>query len=357
VSRELRHQPRVFIAEYDFSKFFDNISHDYLFKILKDQRFLLTSVETAVIETFLRTRALPAMDYQDEGNLFRERGIPQGTSISLFLANVAAWELDRSLERLGVSFVRYADDTLIWSSDYTQLCGAVDRLHDIASRIGAPINLKKSKGIRLLIPEGGPAEIERTSSIDYLGHRISLSALGIRSSVVDRIQAKIRQLLYFNLIREPARGMQAPARLGQVDKDYVTYVWQLRRYLYGDISERKLRRYEAKGTPIRRFRGALSFFPLIDDEIQLGELDRWLVCATCLALRRRSALLKANGYVLPAPHGLPCGELAKFVRRSSSTGGSLDLRIPSFARISRVIRRSATQHGAGRVGRSVDYTY
>jgi len=43
------------------------------------------------------------------GSPRRERGIPQGTSISLFLANVAPWDLDRSLERLGVSFVRYAD--------------------------------------------------------------------------------------------------------------------------------------------------------------------------------------------------------------------------------------------------------
>jgi hypothetical protein len=43
-------------------------------------------------------------------------GIPQGTSISLFLANVAAYALDRRLETLGVGFVRYADDTIIWST-------------------------------------------------------------------------------------------------------------------------------------------------------------------------------------------------------------------------------------------------
>jgi hypothetical protein len=171
---------------------------------------------------------LPAESYNAKALQARERGIPQGTSISLFLANIAAWELDRSLERLGVSFVRYADDTLIWSTDYSQLCRAVDTLHEMAARIGSPINLEKSGGIRLLVPPGAPCELPRIESIEYLGHRIMFSSVSLKDRVVQRIKKRITELLYFNLIKEPEAGTQNPARLQRVDRDYVTCVWQVR---------------------------------------------------------------------------------------------------------------------------------
>ena len=350
---------RVFVAEYDFSKYFDNISHEYLQKILRDRQFLVTPPEKSIVDAFLRTRPIPNAGYEQVNTLTRERGIPQGTSISLFLANVAAWELDRSLEGLGVSFVRYADDTLIWSSDYSQLCRAVEELHGIASRIESPINFQKSGGISLLVPKDAPAEFsKKLPFVEYLGHRISASAVGIKSKVVERIKDKITKLLYFNLIREPKAGTQNPNRLASTDKDYVTYVWQLRRYLYGDISERRLRRFRAKGIPRRRFRGVMSFFPLIDDNEQLETLDGWLVSTTWMALQKRSELLARCGHVnLPDPHGLSCNELAGFIRKSHTTGGSLDLRLPSFRRIAEVIRRAANQYGTGIVSRSSQYEY
>ena len=155
-STELRGIPRAFIAEYDFSKFFDNISHDYLWRVISDQNFLLTPTEEAVVRAILAAPSLPAGSYVKSGGPPRDRGVPQGTSVSLFLANIAAWELDRALERLGVSFVRYADDTLIWSADYAQTCRAAEALHVMSERIGAPLNFKKSGGIRLLTASGLP---------------------------------------------------------------------------------------------------------------------------------------------------------------------------------------------------------
>ena len=356
---ELRGQSRVFVAEYDFSKYFDNIGHDYLRKILRDRQFLITRTEQAVIDSFLRISPLPASTYQARGGPRRERGIPQGTSISLFLANLAAWELDRALERLGVSFVRYADDTLIWSNEYAQICRAVDTLHEMAVRIGSPINLQKSGGVRLLVAPGAPSEMPGTPFIEYLGHRITLSSVCIKNKAVERIKKRITELLYFNLIKEPEAGTQNAGQLGRVDRDYVTYIWQLRRYLYGDVSERRLRRFQARGVPCRRFRGVMSFFPLVDDQQQLKELDAWLVCSTCMAMRKRARLLTGLGYsALPDPLGVPdCRALANYVRRSRTTGGVLDLRIPSFQRIASVIRMAATQYGTASIARTSRYEY
>jgi len=358
IAAEVRGQSRIFLAEYDFSKYFDNISHDYIQKILHDQQFLITRVEKSVVDAYLHATPTPTSAYDPNGEPKRERGIPQGTSISLFLANIAAWDLDRSLERLGVSFVRYADDTAVWSTDYAQLCRAVDTLHEMASRIGCPINLEKSKGIRLLVPPGAPSELTRVDSIEYLGHRITSSSTGMKDRVVQRIKERIRQLAYFNLIREPEAGTQNLTRLQKVDKDYVTYIWQLRRYLYGDISERRLRRFQARGVPRRRFRGAMSFFPLLNDHKQLAELDAWLVCTTCMAMRKRTRLLHGLGYTsLPDPHGVPCRALANYVRKSQTTGGSLDLRVPSFRRIASVISQAAKQYGTGSISRTSRYEY
>ena len=358
IAAELRDQSRVFVAEYDFSKYFDNISHDYLHKILRDQQFLLTRTEMSVVEAFLRTLPVPENAYNLQSPAVRGRGIPQGTSISLFLANLAAWDLDRSLERLGVSFVRYADDTLIWSTDYAQLCRSVDTLHSMADKIGSPISLEKSGGIRLLVPAGAPSEIKSMVFIDYLGHKLSLSSVGIKDRIIERIKKRVNQLLYFNLIREPEAGTQNPARLTKVDRDYVTYLWQLRRYLYGDISEQGLRRFQARGVPRRRFRGVMSFFPLIDDEQQLKELDAWLLCSTCMAMRKRANLLMKLGHTnLPAPHGLSCDSLLTHVHKSQTTGGSLDQRLPSFRRIASVIRTAARQYGTGSIARTTRYEY
>jgi len=353
----MRTTGRFFVAEYDFSKYFENISHEYLWKQIRDREISMTDAERSVISAFLTAPAVAEQGYRPVGGGLRQRGVPQGTSASLFLANVAACELDRALERLGVSFVRYADDTLIWSTDYEQICRASDAMFDISSRLGVPINLKKSQGIRILGPDGHPAEMAHTNSVEFLGHRIGLHRTSIRDSVVARFKTRINKLIYFNLLREPLRGTQSLARLGSVDRDYVTFTWQVRRYIYGDISERSLRKFEKRGVPRRRFRGFMAYFPLVDDDEQLRSLDRWMGCQIRLALRKRGRLLtKGSTNQLPPPHGLPTN-LAEYTRKSRSTGGTLDLRLPSMLRVGLVIRTAAKRYGSAVVGRSPKYSY
>jgi hypothetical protein len=356
VGAEFKRARRVFVAEYDFSKYFDNISHDYLPRSIRDNEFLVTPAEEAVILAFLKAPVQESASYVEAGGDQRTSGVPQGTSISLFLANIAAFELDQELERLGVSFVRYADDTLIWSTDYTQLCRAVDALYNMAERIGAPLNFEKSGGIRLLAADGTPAEIEATPHVDLLGHRFTGSSISIKAILVQKLKTRINELLYFNLIREPARHTQNASRLaGGVDRDYTTFIWQLRRYLYGDISERTLRKMDAKGTVRRRFRGFMSFFPLVNDDALLASLDGWIVAQTCLALRRRYFLLAASGFAnLPVPYSVPCDQLRSLTGTSATIGEKVDLRLPILVRIARVIKMAVRRriHVTGRFERS-----
>lgn len=360
VQAEFRRTRRLYVAEYDFSKYFDSIDHDHIRRTLHDERFLLTRSELAVVEAFLAAPMPTETEYDERTGPQRVVGVPQGTSISLFLANLAAAPLDRELERQGVSFVRYADDTLIWSTDYAALSRSVDILHSLANDIGAEINVKKSEGINLLVAEGTDAELRYKHSVDFVGYRVSLDELEMKTSAEDRIKDRLRELMFVNLLKPVFDEAIDPARLaGKVDRDYVVFIWQARRFLYGDLSERELRRFQDKGVPLRRFKGVMAYFPLIDDTDKLVELDRWLAKEVWLTMRRRQKALAAAGYTsFPPPLGLDRMELIKYQRTSTTTGGVLDLRLPSFRRIANIIRTAATQYGPNQIGKGVSpYDY
>jgi hypothetical protein len=190
----------MFVAEYDFSRYFESISHDHLWKTLKDQRFLVTALERTVVQAFLSVPTIDISQYREFGGGPRTRGVPQGTSVSLFLANVAAWSLDRSLERLGVGFARFADDTLIWSQDYARISAAADVLNDAAEQIGAKLNLRKSDGISILAPSGAPVEFHSKNAVEFVGYSFSSEKVGIRRSAVVRIKRHISGLVFHNLM-------------------------------------------------------------------------------------------------------------------------------------------------------------
>ena len=359
VRSEFKQPTRLFLAEYDFSKFFDTIDHEHIRRVLHD-RFLLTEVERAAIDGFLRIAPCDLEGYDPIQGDDRQQGIPQGTSISLFLANVAAWELDRGLEKIGVDFVRYADDTLIWTTDYGRICSAVELLHQQAEEIGVTINVSKSPGVRMLVRPSSSSEIKSTTSIDFLGYKLGLGSTTLKDSALQKIRRRIDQLIYWGLLHEPLNGTQDGKRFqGNVDRDYVSVIWRIRRYLYGDLSEKAVKRYQRQEAPLRRFRGVMSAYPLIDDDDELRNLDEWLLTSIFLAMRKRTRLLCSQGFDpdLPPPHNLSRDSLIRLSTTSTTTGERIDLYVPSARRIAAVIRSAATQYGPSVVGRIDSYDY
>lgn len=350
VASDVRGKDRVFVAEYDFRKYFDSIHHEHIWQILHERNFLMTQIEEGVIEAFLTVPTIPLSRYEEHSTERRTRGVPQGTSMSLFLANVAAWPLDRALERLGVGFARYADDTLIWSHDYARICDAAEVLNDAAAAIGADLNLAKSEGISLFGPAHAPAELAaRKSRIEFVGYSFSSNGVAMRASTQSRIQKRIAHLIFRNLLEEPKKGNFVPSRYRPpVDRDYVVLVYQLRRYLYGDLSERKLRRYLGRTTPRIHYKGVMSFYPLIDEPGALEALDGWMLHTIWTTLRLRARMIEATGAVPVPPWGLSKAELVAF-RGRSTDGSVLDLRMPSFVRMGSLLKRAAQVHGANAI--------
>lgn len=349
---EFARHPRLFVAEYDFRKYFDNIDHQHLWDTIDERGLLLTKLERSVLAGFLNAPEPTDSPYSARGGPPRRLGVPQGTSVSLILANIAAMPLDRALERLGVDFVRYADDTVIWSEDYGRICEAANLLKNQATQIGPAVNLEKSDGVRLFIsrPEVEKSELIAKSTLAFVGHSIERRRISMGPKIVDTLRHRVSSLLRDNLLRNLQTGTQDLTQITLTsDRDYVVYVLQLRRYLYGDLSESEIRRYLRGGVPPRKYRGLMSFFPLVDDVVQLKALDQWIVSQTWLALRRRALMLQATTQIpLPAPHGLIPRDLARH-RHVSSRGEPIDLRLPSLQQASALVRAASAKYGPAAV--------
>jgi hypothetical protein len=89
----------------------------------------------------------------------------------------------------------------------------------------------------------------------------------------------------------------------------------------------------------------MAFYPLVDDFDQLKELVGWLVRTVHSTLKLRESLFLDSGVESVAPPaGLTKQQLIKF-QTLSSNGSPLDLRLPSFMRIGRVLNRAAMTFG------------
>ncbi len=339
ITVDLSQHARTFIAEFDFSDFFGSISHIYLFEQFDKNGFFISQEERKIIEAFLRPS--------------KGVGIPQGASISLFLANLVCWELDKNFEKNGIQFARYADDTVIWSQEYGKICKAFEIINEFSKKAGVRINVRKSDGISLLTREGHPSELKSVKhKIDFLGYSISVDHLSIKDVSVKKIKKQISYLLYRNLI-QPLKGPQLRAvTIPANDRDpaFLTAILQIRRYLYGNLSEKQLRDYLAGRLKTIYFKGIMSFYPLLTDEDQLKRLDGWLSSVIVRVLKQRARLLEKWHFDRDNmfPFNVTKSELIARCKTELINGRPL-LEIPSFLRIYRAIQKGLISEGIERV--------
>jgi len=335
ISIELKNHPRVFVAEFDFKDFFGSISHDYILSQLDENGFVVNNFERFVIRRFLS---------------LSDHGIPQGTSISLFLANLACWKMDRRLEDEGLRFARYADDTVIWSNSYEKITKAYDIIHGFSQDTGIPINFKKSEGISLLCPSGMPAEFAKIKNdIEFLGYKLSGKTISIKEEKVCEIKEKISYLLYRNMIQPIKTVVLKAVTIPNNDEDpaFVTAIMQIRRYLYGNLNEQHLRLYLSGHYKRLTFKGLMSFYPLLNDEDQLSQLDGWLVSTILHVLKLRGQILESKGYRVSSrfPFNLTKDNILDSCRKKQVKNRTGLIQIPSFMRIYRAIKKGVENDG------------
>lgn len=347
ISIDLRNSSRTFIAEFDFSDFFGSISHEYLINQFNENGFLISPDEQHVIKAFLESSG---------------KGVPQGTSISLFLANMVCWDLDKKLERSGVRFARYADDTVIWSPNYDKICQAFGNIDDFSRETGVQINAAKSAGISLLTKKGMPAEIASKDLIDFLGYSLSVTDVSIKKASVAKIKKQISYILFKNMIQplhtKPFRALIIPAN--NRDQALLTAIVEIRRYLYGGLTSTQILNYIHGKTKRIYFKGVMSYYPLLSDIAQLKAIDGWLVSVIHKAIYVRGKLLNSYGYNRLASFPFNTKRTTLLgACRSQKVGRKRLYEIPSFALIHAALSQALTEKGIEKVmnSRSLDYDY
>ncbi|QKG54970.1 reverse transcriptase domain-containing protein [Hymenobacter sp. BRD67] len=355
IFHDLSKYPRMFVAEFDFSAFFDSINHPFLFSQLSENAFITSTAERGLIKKFLER--------------LNGKGVPQGTSISLFLANLVCWRLDRDLEREGVRFARYADDTVIWSDSYEKICRAFNIIHEFSNVSGVSINIKKSNGISLLTEKSysSSSEVFKTkTNIDFLGYHLSYNGVAIKDKSFKKAKKQISYILYRNLLQPLNAGITNAVKLPANDDEgaFASAIHQIRRYMYGNLSEHKLRLYLKGKYKHLKFKGLMSYYPLVDNTQQLKDIDKWLVSTILNCLRLRESILSKHFGSQKAlfPYNLDVDnlvEICKIRKRVLKSTKSVNaFVIPSFLRIHNAISRGIREFGLATIDSKTDkYNY
>lgn len=349
---------KAYVIQYDFSKYFDSIDHSFLRRLLFDRKlFLLSSAERVAINAFLEHEYAHISEYQSGLYDVRVAGVPQGSSLSLFLSNAAAHDLDLSLERQNGSFVRFADDVVAVTHSYRDALAVAAQFRSHCRDAGLKINYDKSPGI--LMFGGGPeveqrefvidtddgSSVETVEYVDYLGHRISASGVCLPDKSIKRIKRRVAETIYKHLFmhRRGVTGAFNPARVGHgfVDWDLVTCINELRSYIYGGLREAQIVAFIETNTKLPAVRGLMGFLPLSTSVDQLRELDGWLLNVVKRAQRERVRMLAAWGYTVP--------RLTKSQLLTGSWYGfdpvPNDMTLPSFVRSWRASRKYYLRYG------------
>ncbi len=351
---------KVYVIQYDFSKYFDSISHDYIAFVLNEEKrnFYVAPAERYVIEQFLKHEFASSKEYRLSEFKSRTRGVPQGCSLSLFLSNIAAHELDKELERSNGMFVRFADDVVCTARHFHDAIRIEEAFKKHCHYSGISINFDKSPGICLLDGKGKNerreyfidgadiGKIQPISEFDYIGHKFTRNSIKISSRGTSRIKARISKIIYIHLLSNlRKKGLFDQDRIGgdYYDWDFVTCINEIRQYMYGGLKEQQLRNFIDKNKRINRFKGLMSFYPLVTSIEQFAELDGWLVNIMQRAIKERAKLIALNTELtLPtlSAQQIISGEWYKY-----QEGITLETRAPSFVLAWRAARKAFRQYG------------
>ncbi|OPX90745.1 MAG: Group II intron-encoded protein LtrA [Pelotomaculum sp. PtaB.Bin104] len=103
--KEYANQGYTYVVDMDLEKFFDTVNQSKMIEILsrtvKDGRVI------SLIHKYLTAGAMNRGKFEET-----KLGLVQGGNVSPMCSNIMLNELDHELERRGIKFVRYADDSV-----------------------------------------------------------------------------------------------------------------------------------------------------------------------------------------------------------------------------------------------------
>ena len=194
-----------YVVDMDLEKYFDTVNQSKLIQILsetiKDGRVI------SLIHKFLRAGIM--VDGMFEKS---PEGVPQGGPLSPLLGNIMLNECDHELERRGHSFVRYADDLMIFCKSKKAAKRTLDHiLPYIEGKLFLRVNREKT-------------QVAYVGKVKYLGYSFYIykgeGRLRIHPKSIRKLKDKIREITG----RSNGMGIEArKTRLKQVVRGWMNY--------------------------------------------------------------------------------------------------------------------------------------
>lgn len=126
------------VVDVDLEKFFDRVNHDILMNRLA--RHVSDKAVLRLIRRYLQAGVMT-----DGVILDRVEGTPQGGPLSPLLANVLLDEVDKSLEKRGHRFARYADDCNVYVRSQKAGERVLRSLRKLYEKLHLRVNEKKTE--------------------------------------------------------------------------------------------------------------------------------------------------------------------------------------------------------------------
>lgn len=164
IGKQLR-EGKTQVIDADITKYFDNISHDKLLKLIAKR-----IVDKNILRLIRMWLKAPIVEEGEDGKRRykkNDKGTPQGGVISPLLANIylnvldRTWKIKRVKERFNARMIRYADDVIVMGKGKTEriLCG----IKRVLGHLELELNEEKTRIVEA-----------REKPFRYLGFRIEM---------------------------------------------------------------------------------------------------------------------------------------------------------------------------------------
>ncbi len=166
-------------ASIDLKGFFDEIPHGLILKLIRrkiaDERIVT-----------LVARALKAGVVVNGVFEKTTKGCPQGSPLSPMISNIVLNEMDQELERRGLTYCRWADDSVILlKSERAAQRVSEGMINYLEGTLNLPVNREKS-------------EVAKFKDITFLGFRISGRKIRISEKAIAKFKRRVKSLTHRN---------------------------------------------------------------------------------------------------------------------------------------------------------------
>ena len=184
-----------YVVDVDLSKFFDRVQHDILMS--RVARKVRDKVLLKLIGRYLRAGVMI-------GGIHHRtpEGTPQGGPLSPLLSNILLDDLDKELERRQLPFARYADDFVIFVSNYRAACKVMASVpRYVTGKLKLQVNERKSA-------------VRRADETEFLGFafRTRKANLNVTSRNMVKLKQCIREITARN------RGVSFERMVGELSR-------------------------------------------------------------------------------------------------------------------------------------------